>query len=85
MCLAVPGKIISIDNSDPELRMARVLFGEVVKDICIQWVDNVDVGDYIIAHIGTALHKIEEADARFTLDALREMGGPDSDSKAEDR
>ena len=74
MCLAVPGMIVSIDNSDPELRMARVKFGEIIKDICIQWVEDVAVGDYVIAHIGTALNKIDEEDAKATLDALKEMG-----------
>ena len=74
MCLAVPGKIIAIDDSDPELRMAKVKFGEIVKDICIQWVDDVKIGDYIIAHIGTALNKLDEADAIATLEALNEMG-----------
>ena len=77
MCLAVPGKIISIDDSDPELKMAKVQFGEIVKDICIQWVEDVQVGDYIMAHIGTALCKVNEEDARYTLDALREMGDID--------
>jgi hydrogenase expression/formation protein HypC len=74
MCLAVPGKIISIDDSDPELKMARVKFGEAVRDICIQWVDDLKPGDYIMAHVGTALSKVDEEDAEFTLNALREMG-----------
>lgn len=74
MCLAIPGKVISIDHSDPELRMAKVQFGEIVKDISVQWVKNVAVGDYIIAHIGTALSIIDEEDAKATLDALNEMG-----------
>ncbi|MFH0757269.1 MAG: HypC/HybG/HupF family hydrogenase formation chaperone [Bacteroidota bacterium] len=79
MCLAVPGKIISIDDSDPEMRMARVKFGEIVRDICIQWVKDLSEGDYIIAHIGTALSKIDEADAKATLEALHEMGEFDDD------
>ena len=74
MCLAVPGQIISIDHSNPEMKMAKVRFGEAIRDISIQWVDNVGVGDYIIAHVGTALSKVDEEDARFTLNALREMG-----------
>lgn len=74
MCLAVPGKIISIDESDPDLKMAKVKFGEVTKDICIQWVEDVAIGDYIIAHIGTALSKLDEEDAKATLDILNEMG-----------
>ena len=74
MCLAVPGKILSIDDSNPDNRMARVQFGAAIRDISIQWIDNVEVGDYIMAHVGTALSKVDEEDARFTLDALRQMG-----------
>lgn len=74
MCLAVPGKILSIDNSNPDIRMAKVQFGEAVRDISIQWLDDVKVGDYIMAHVGTALSKVDEKDAAFTLNALREMG-----------
>lgn len=79
MCLAVPGKILSIDESNPELLMARVQFGEAIREICIQWVKEVAIGDYIMAHVGTALCKVDEADAKFTLDALREMGVADRD------
>jgi hydrogenase expression/formation protein HypC len=82
MCLAVPGKIISIDDSDPELKMAKVIFGEIARDICIQWVKDLSEGDYIIAHIGTALSKIDEADAKATLEAFREMGEIDYDSNS---
>jgi len=74
MCLAVPGRILSIDTSNPDIRMARVKFGEAVRDISIQWLDDVTVGDYIMAHVGTALSKVDEKDAEFTLNALREMG-----------
>ncbi len=74
MCLAVPGQIISIDDSNPEMKMAQVRFGEAIRDISIQWLPDIAVGDYIMAHVGTALSKVDEEDARFTLDALREMG-----------
>ena len=73
MCLAVPGKVISVDRSNPDLKMARVQFGAVMKDICIQWLDEVKEGDYILAHVGTAISKIDEADALSTLEVLREM------------
>ncbi|MCU0365464.1 MAG: HypC/HybG/HupF family hydrogenase formation chaperone [Ignavibacteriaceae bacterium] len=63
MCLAVPGKIVSIDESNPELKMAKVNFGGVSKDICIQWV-----------HVGFALNKVDEKDAEETLRILRVMG-----------
>jgi hydrogenase expression/formation protein HypC len=74
MCLAVPGKVLSIDLSNPESAMARVQFGAAIRDISIQWLENIQVGDYILAHVGTALSKVDEEDAKFTLDALREMG-----------
>ncbi|MCK5135015.1 MAG: HypC/HybG/HupF family hydrogenase formation chaperone [Bacteroidales bacterium] len=77
MCLAVPGRILSIDTSNPDIKMARVQFGEAVRDISIQWLDDVKVGDYIMAHVGTALSKVDEKDAEYTLNALREMGETD--------
>ena len=73
MCLAVPGKIVSIDRSTPDSAMAIVQFGTTIRDISIQWLNDVKVGDYILAHVGTALSKVDEADALFTLNALKEM------------
>jgi len=73
MCLAVPGKILSIDSSNPDLRMARVSFGGVTKDICVEWLPDAGVGDYILAHVGMALNKLDEEDARLTLEAFDEM------------
>ena len=77
MCLAVPGKVISIDESNPELRMAKVNFGGVNKNICIQWVPDVKVGEYVLAHVGFALNKVDEKDAEETIKTLREMGDLD--------
>ncbi len=75
MCLAVPGKIISIDNTDPELKMAKVDFSGMIADICIQWLpEQVEVGDYILAHVGMALNKVDEEEARLTLEALKQLG-----------
>ncbi len=77
MCLAVPGKIISIDDSDPEMKMAKVSFAGVSKEICVQWIDDPKVGDYVLAHVGFALNKIDENDAAETIRLLREMGDID--------
>ncbi len=78
MCLAVPGKILSIDASDPEMKMAKVDFDGMVTDICIQWLpEEVKVGDYILAHVGMALNRIDEEEARQTLEALRQMTPPE--------
>lgn len=74
MCLAVPGKVTSIDESNPELKMAKVNFNGVTKDICVQWLPDVKVDDYVLVHVGFALNKIDEKDALETLQMLREMG-----------
>ena len=74
MCLAVPGKVTSIDESNPDLKMANVNFSGVSKDVCVQWLPDVKIGDYVLVHVGFALNKIDEKDAEETLKILREMG-----------
>lgn len=73
MCLAVPGKIVSIDTSVPDLRMAKVSFGGVIKEICVQWLPEAGIGDYVLAHVGMALNKLNEEEARLSLEAFDEM------------
>jgi len=75
MCLAVPGKVLSLEET-PEgaPRMARVDFAGVVKNICIDWLPDIQVGEYVIVHVGFALNKIDEKEALETLQLLREMG-----------
>lgn len=72
MCLAIPGKIISIDRSEPELAMARVDFSGILKNICIQWVD-VTEGDYILAHAGMAISVVNAREAEETLEDLKKL------------
>ena len=67
MCLAAPGKIVTIDDSTEGLRMASVEFGEVKKRICLEWLPEAKVGDYILAHVGTALSIVDEEEAKETL------------------
>ena len=67
MCLAIPGKIISIEKSDGEFIMAKVSFAGVIKEICIQWVDEPKTGDYVLVHAGFALNKVDEKEAEETL------------------
>jgi hydrogenase expression/formation protein HypC len=79
MCLAVPGKVVSIDPSDPDMIMAKVDFSGILKDVCIQWLPEVREGDYVLAHVGMALNIVDEKDAMETLDLLREMGELDAE------
>ena len=73
MCLAVPGKLLSIDDSGA-LRMGKVEFDGVVTDICLEFLQEAKVGDYVLAHVGTALTLLDEKDAMETLEALRQLG-----------
>ncbi|WP_293710643.1 HypC/HybG/HupF family hydrogenase formation chaperone [uncultured Parabacteroides sp.] len=72
MCLAIPGKIVNIDRSEPDLTMAKVDFSGIMKDICIQWVD-VSVGDYILAHAGMAISVVNAREAEETLEDLKKL------------
>ncbi|MDR1644255.1 MAG: HypC/HybG/HupF family hydrogenase formation chaperone [Tannerellaceae bacterium] len=69
MCLAIPGKIISVDRSVPELAMAKVDFGGICKDICVQWVEATE-GDYVLAHAGMAIAVVDAVEAGKTIDAF---------------
>jgi hydrogenase expression/formation protein HypC len=73
MCLAIPGKVVEIAEENG-LRMGRVDFGGVVKRVCLDYVPEVEVGDYTIVHVGFALQKIDEEEAEKTLAVFREMG-----------
>ncbi|MBP0001686.1 MAG: HypC/HybG/HupF family hydrogenase formation chaperone [Cyanobacteria bacterium SID2] len=73
MCLAIPGKIISIDGEDPLTKTGRVSFGGVVKTVSLAYVPDVQAGDYVVVHVGFALSKIDEDAARETLADLQQM------------
>ena len=75
MCLAVPGRVISIENKDESKpQMAQVDFAGVVQSVCVDWLPDVKVGEYVIVHVGFALNKIDEKEALETLNLLRQMG-----------
>ena len=67
MCLAVPGKIISINSKNPNSITAKVSFGGAIKEINIQWLPEAKVGNYILAHVGTALSIIDEEEAEEAI------------------
>jgi hydrogenase expression/formation protein HypC len=73
MCLAVPGKVLEIwDHEDT--RMAKVDFGGVLKDVCLEFVPDIAVGDYTIVHVGFALQRLDEKSAMETLALFEQMG-----------
>jgi hydrogenase expression/formation protein HypC len=73
MCLAIPGKVEEI-TTEGGLRVGRVNFGGIVKKVCLDYVPEVEVGDYTIVHVGFAISKIDEETAEQTLRDFREMG-----------
>ncbi|MGA2262673.1 MAG: HypC/HybG/HupF family hydrogenase formation chaperone [Acidobacteriota bacterium] len=74
MCLAVPGKIMSIDGGDSILRSGRVDFAGIIKQVNLAYVPEAKVGDYVLVHVGFALNTIDEAEADQVFEYLREMG-----------
>ena len=83
MCLAIPGKVEEI-TTENGLRMGRGNFGGVVKKVCLDYVPEVEVGDYTIVHVGFALSKIDEETAQKTLDDFRAMGVLDEELAGEE-
>ncbi len=76
MCLAVPGKILSItDEDDALLRSARVSFGGIVKEISLAGVPEAKLGDYVIVHAGFALARLDEQEAQRVFTTLQQMEG----------
>ncbi len=73
MCLAVPGKILSIQGED-FARAARVSFGGIVKEVSLAYVPEAKVGDYAIVHVGFAISLVDEEEALRTFEYLKQMG-----------
>jgi hydrogenase expression/formation protein HypC len=73
MCLGVPGRVMTMEEDSPGLVMGRVSFGGIIKEVCMAYVPEVKVGDYVVVHVGFAITVVDEAEARRTLEFLREM------------
>ena len=81
MCLSVPGRVTEVFDDDG-LRMGKVTFGGVAKSVCLEHVPEAGVGDYVLVHVGFALARIDEDEARrifeflATIDPLEEELAP---------
>ncbi len=73
MCLAVPGRVLSVRGDDPLMRVGRVDFGGVVKEISLAFVPEACAGDHVLVHVGFAIAKIDEAEAARFFERLREI------------
>jgi hydrogenase expression/formation protein HypC len=73
MCLAIPGKVIEINESAEWLRTGKIDFGGVVKEVSLALVPEATIGDYVIVHVGMALSKIAEEEAQQVFAYLQQL------------
>ena len=73
MCLAIPGKLLSVEDEDPVVRMGKVDFGGIVKDVSLACVPDAEIGQYLLVHVGLAISVIDEEEAQQVYEYLREI------------
>ena len=73
MCLAIPGKILAIQELGP-MRVARVQFGGIVRQVSLSFVPEAGLGDYVMVHVGFAISRVDSSEAQRTFKLLQEMG-----------
>jgi hydrogenase expression/formation protein HypC len=73
MCLAVPGRVLSVAEQDGTT-MAQVDFGGARKEVCLEYIPDVQVGEYVIVHVGFAIQRLDEKSAQETLANFERMG-----------
>ncbi len=74
MCLAIPGKVLTIAGDEPLMRTARVDFGGIVKEINLAFTPEAGLGDYVLVHVGFAITVIDEAEANRVFEHLAAIG-----------
>ncbi len=72
MCLAIPGKVIETYDRGG-LSMARVQFGGITREACLEYLPETKAGDYVLVHVGFAISRVDEAEAERTYQALKEL------------
>ena len=72
MCLAIPGKVLSAFNQNG-MRMSKVQFGGIVREACLEYVPETQIGDYVLVHVGFAISRLDEEEAQRTYQLLKEM------------
>lgn len=84
MCLAIPGKLISITAQlDETFRQGKVSFGGIIKEVNLSMVPEVQIGDYVLVHVGVAIGKVDEEEAKQTFEYLKQMGEVDEITESE--
>jgi hydrogenase expression/formation protein HypC len=89
MCLAIPGRVVEAFDRQG-MRMARVQFGGIIREACLEYVPDTQVGEYVLVHVGFAISKVDEEEAARTyqileeMDQLTELQAPVVDERAEE-
>jgi hydrogenase expression/formation protein HypC len=83
MCLAIPGKIVEIFERDG-LKMAKVDYGNIFRETCLEYVPEAKVGEYCVVHVGFAISLMNEEDAKESLDLLKQISDLEEELGAED-
>lgn len=88
MCLAIPGKVVE-SFEQRGLRMAKVQFGGITREACLEYVPETKIGDYVLVHVGFAISRVDEEEARRTyqllesMDQLTELSAPEIQDASE--
>jgi len=77
MCLAIPGKIISVEQGDDLLHCGKVSFGGIIKDVQLCFVPDAEMGDYVIVHAGFAIGKLDQEEAQRSIETLQALAETD--------
>ena len=72
MCLAIPGKVVEFHENDG-IRMSKVDFGGITKEACLEYLPEVEIGDYVLVHVGFAISRVDAEEAARTYKYLEEM------------
>ena len=74
MCLGIPGRVVSVEQSESGIAMGKVSFGGIKKEVCLELVPDVKIGEYVIVHVGFAISTMNESEALETLKLFEQMG-----------
>jgi hydrogenase expression/formation protein HypC len=73
MCLGVPGQVVRVDENPLGMTMGQVDFGGITKEVCLAYVPDVQVGEFVLVHVGFAISKMDEEEAQETLRVLERL------------
>jgi hydrogenase expression/formation protein HypC len=80
MCLGIPGKLVEIRQQD-NLPMGKVDFGGILKEVCLAYTPEAQLGDYVLVHVGFAISRIDDAEAQEIFGYLEEIGNAMDEAK----